>query len=156
PVFFTMMKQTGGAGGHFPSDGGHREGIMKLRWSVVGVVISFAAVNQAPAQYPRARPTVSPYINLLRGGNLAANYYGIIRPEQDLRRGLLNTQQALMNEQWFLGSQEQLANMPLITGNYASFQTQGRYFMTRGAGAWSAGGYLPYGRGGGLAGAGGG
>ncbi len=33
-----------------------------------------------------SRPTVSPYVNLLRRGNSTAlNYYGLVRPEQDFR-----------------------------------------------------------------------
>lgn len=31
------------------------------------------------------RPTVSPYLNLLRGGSPVLNYYGLVRPEQEFR-----------------------------------------------------------------------
>ena len=37
----------------------------------------------ASAQYQPPRPAVSPYINLLRRGDAAINYYGIVRPIQD-------------------------------------------------------------------------
>lgn len=32
------------------------------------------------------QPTFSPYLNLLRGGNPALNYYGLVRPEREFRR----------------------------------------------------------------------
>ncbi len=35
---------------------------------------------------PYARPQLSPYLNLLRGGNPAANYYLGVVPERDRRR----------------------------------------------------------------------
>jgi hypothetical protein len=34
---------------------------------------------------PYARPTVSPYINLLGRGSAAVNYYGVVRPEFEIR-----------------------------------------------------------------------
>ena len=33
-----------------------------------------------------SRPTVSPYLNLLRGGSPVLNYYGLVRPEQEFRK----------------------------------------------------------------------
>ena len=32
-----------------------------------------------------SRPTFSPYLNLLRQGNPALNYYGLVKPEQEFR-----------------------------------------------------------------------
>lgn len=34
---------------------------------------------------PRARPTVSPYVNLLRNDSFGLTYYGIVRPQQQFR-----------------------------------------------------------------------
>lgn len=40
----------------------------------------------ASARTPtNSRPTISPYLNLLRQGNPALNYYGLVRPEQEFR-----------------------------------------------------------------------
>jgi hypothetical protein len=80
---------------------------------------------------------VSSYLYLSRGGPPAINYYGVIRPQQQLQAGLQQVQAALIDEQRFAGTQEMLANQPVVTGNYAAYQTQGRYFMTRGAPALS-------------------
>jgi hypothetical protein len=44
----------------------------------------------APAGY---RPPVSPYLNLLRPGDPAINYYGIVRPELSFQRSLIGLQQ---------------------------------------------------------------
>jgi hypothetical protein len=42
--------------------------------------------SQRPAGYnPYSRPTLSPYLNLLRGGNPAANYYLGVVPEVERR-----------------------------------------------------------------------
>ena len=38
-------------------------------------------------------PTISPYLNMLNGGNPAANYYGIIRPQIQSRQSIQNLQQ---------------------------------------------------------------
>jgi hypothetical protein len=94
------------------------------------------ATPPARAQYPGAPPQVSPYLNLVRGGPPAINYYGLIRPQQQLQVGLQQVQAALINEQQYAGAQEALANQPVITGNYATYMTQSRYFMTRGGGGF--------------------
>lgn len=41
-----------------------------------------AFANRSPLG---SRPTISPYLNLLRQGNPALNYYGLVRPEQEFR-----------------------------------------------------------------------
>lgn len=64
----------------------------RLLWGValVGITLAFTAV-EADAQTfgqpysPRARPGLSPYLNLLRGGNPAANYYMGVVPEVNQR-----------------------------------------------------------------------
>src|SRR5262245_34958533 len=43
----------------------------------------------APGAYPGGSPAVSPYLNILgRGNNPAINYYGITRPQIELRNAL--------------------------------------------------------------------
>jgi hypothetical protein len=96
------------------------------------VVVVLAGTNRTWAQYPGATPQVSPYINLLGPGNTAVNYYGIVRPQLQMQAGLLSLQGALINEERYLGTPEMLANLPVITGNFATFQNQGRFFGTRG------------------------
>jgi hypothetical protein len=130
------------------------------------VLAVLAAASHAKAQYPGAPQQVSPYVLLNRGGaGAAVNYYGLIRPQQQLQAGLVQAQQALIDEQRFAGTQEALANLPVITGNYATYMNQGRYFQTRGGpflgprmaglpGSYGTAGVLPgaYGAAGGLGG----
>jgi hypothetical protein len=82
-------------------------------------------------------PVYSPYLNLLRpGGNLAQNYFGLVRPELDLRNaaGTLQQQQYL-NTQAISGLAYQNAAgyLPLVTGHAAGFlNLQGRFLSSRG------------------------
>jgi hypothetical protein len=106
---------------------------------------------------PITNPTVSPYINLLRpGGTSITNYFGLVRPEFDLR----NAAGTLQNQ---LGYTDQYLNnlaaynatagyAPLATGHAASFlNLEGRflnrnptlprgYALTYGPGYGAAGG----------------
>jgi hypothetical protein len=61
---------------------------MKRLMGTAGLLLLLAG-GQAEAQIltrplnPYTRPPVSPYLNLIRGGNPAINYYGLVRPELD-------------------------------------------------------------------------
>lgn len=82
------------------------------------------------------RPTTSPYLNLLQGGNrgnAALNYYRLVRPEQEWRR-----YDAQLNQQ-VTGLRRDVNNLqagllpdgsrPLSTSGHAtSFQNLGSYF----------------------------
>lgn len=95
---------------------------------------SFAPLGQA--QFPNApgggfgnplpRPIVSPYLNILRGGDPAINYYGLVRPQIAFGKAF----QTLGNEVSTLESQ---AGQPSQTGNRSSFMNHSRYFMNYGA-----------------------
>ena len=73
------------------------------------------------------RPTVSPYLNIMRGGDPAINYYGLVRPQVAFSRAF----QALDNNVVALQAD---VNQPSQTGQRSSFMTQGRYFMNTGTG----------------------
>jgi hypothetical protein len=65
-------------------------------WSSVGVNFAsaqFGVLGQPPF---RPRPTVSPFVNLGSGGG-AMSYYGIIRPQTDQARSIMNLQSAVTN-----------------------------------------------------------
>ncbi len=92
-----------------------------LRLSFAVVVLGFG--QSAFAQYtgylpngganPFGRPTVSPYLNLLRQpGNPVLDYYGIVRPNQQLQAEIrLNQQNA---EQRYLAPADALLNNPQL------------------------------------------
>lgn len=93
------------------------------------------------------RPTVSPYINLARGGNLsnaALNYYGIVRPELRYQQQASQFQQQLAQTNQNLGSLSSMdsADRTIITGRGATFMNYSHYFSTfstGGVGSFSGG-----------------
>ena len=72
-----------------------------IRYHLAIVTLLFAACSDSASAQSRSsrpnkafanarspitsRPTISPYLNLLRQGNPALNYYGLVRPEQEFR-----------------------------------------------------------------------
>lgn len=126
-----------------------------LAWTAVA---SAQAGGATPGVPPGAgvtrRPTISPYLNLLRGGNPAVNYAGLVRPEQQLfaNQSRLQTQLGGVSQ-----DVNQLQNTPysglggdLVTGNAFGFQTQRSYFLTTGTGGGGAGGVAGFGTTGGV------
>ena len=72
-----------------------------LRKTAAAVVL-LAACNVAQAQRiqrPLNRPTVSPYVNLLRGNGTGLNYYGLVRPELQFGQSLQQLQLGLGGQQ---------------------------------------------------------
>jgi hypothetical protein len=104
----------------------------------------------------------SPYLNLLRpGGTTAQNYFGLVRPEFDLRNATGTLQQQNYQTDQSLNNLAYGVNggyAPLVTGHVATFlNTRGHFLNLRGAGAGGggAGGYGGGGYGGGGYGGGG-
>ena len=119
---------------------------MAVRWlvlavSVSGLVVPYAAFGQKPTRYEPARPTVSPYLNLLRDdtGTLP-NYHGLVRPQLQQQHYNRQTVDRLRNQQVLaLEQQSQLQQLgesflemrePEMrpTGVRAGFQMQKSYF----------------------------
>ncbi len=90
-----------------------------------------------PPTSPFPRPPISPYLNLYRGGSPAINYYGVIRPQQQLYQGLYQVQQQAVLNQAALAAGD--ASLP-ITGHPTRFFNYSHYFMNQG-GLGYAGGY---------------
>ena len=92
--------------------------------------------GQAPAYgvNPGRKPVVSPYINLLRSGtDPGINYYGIVRPEIAFRNSIQQVQE--QQQQLVDANQQQtLATYMTLptTGHVSGFQTQTKYFQTKG------------------------
>jgi len=102
-----------------------------------------AMEHSALAQQPGGsivRPTFSPYLNLLRRGNPAVNYYGLVRPEVEFRNSVNQMQQQLNSVQ---STVDQEANNPnaVTTGHRTQFQSYGHYYPAKGGagGGGSAG-----------------
>lgn len=113
--------------------------MLRTIWGVSFLaVLGFAAPSLAQPMVPGGglqRPTVSPYINLVRGSggisNAALNYYGIVRPEQQFRAQATQMQQQLsMTNQNLnaLASNDPTQQSQSITGKGATFQYYSHYF----------------------------
>jgi hypothetical protein len=80
-----------------------------------------------------ARPPYSPYLNQLRGGTSPAiNYYGLVRPQENVNTNLyqLQRQTGLLGQQ-LLDFQAQPTDYLPITGIRPGFMTQARYFQNQ-------------------------
>jgi hypothetical protein len=105
-------------------------------------------------------PSVSPFLNLLRPGNSALNYYGDVRPQQRYNTAI-STLQAETNQLATDVYQQPGAGLGINTGHPSQFLNYQRFFLTttatpgfgqqRQLGAGAAGLAPP--RGGGLTGA---
>lgn len=86
---------------------------------------------QRPQLNPYSRPALSPYLDLVRGGNPAINYYLGTLPEMD-RRALaaqqLSTPQGPQQTQAYTPDQEDFVPALPQTGHAAGFQTYGGYY----------------------------
>jgi hypothetical protein len=105
---------------------------------LLGFLVSLLLVGaqDARAQYPAngraipnpySRPVLSPYINLLNGGNPAVNYYGLVRPELQFA-----SQFQLMGQQVALNQQQINDLQPFTlatTGHAAVFMNTSHYFQ---------------------------
>jgi hypothetical protein len=98
-----------------------------------------AALSAGPAaaQYRPARPTWSPYLNLLRrDSSLIQNYQGLVRPEIEFRGNIQQLRQDVTADREAAASEnlDETGGLP-PTGHAVGFQTQSRYFMTLGGGS---------------------
>jgi hypothetical protein len=87
-----------------------------------------------PGGYKGPGPTISPYLNLLRGRNAAVNYYFGVQPFTDPRSPYL---QSLLGEERLVpeaapGQEDLFPKLPQ-TGHPVGFQNYGGYFNQPGA-----------------------
>src|SRR3954471_10368722 len=85
-----------------------------------------ATLAQAPPPRPAinttARPTVSPYLNLLRGGqSTALNYYNLVRPQFDFQNSINTLQQEVTSNQQSISQLGQANNTLPDTGHPVQF-----------------------------------
>ena len=108
----------------------------QLRWIALASVTGLMCLAVQPARAqtfgrppgnPLGSPVLSPYLNLARGGNPAINYYGIVRPQQELRRDYQQLQQEILANQYALTTAETGA-VQLTTGHAARFFNYSHYY----------------------------
>src|SRR5262249_33630279 len=77
------------------------EGSMRRWLMTLALAAAFAPAAQAQTvgSYPwrtPSTPTVSPYLNLARGGSAGINYYSLVRPQIDAQKNFAQLNQELM------------------------------------------------------------
>jgi hypothetical protein len=67
----------------------------RVEWVLLALLMFLTAaplhaqeVLSRPNTTPFQAPPTSPYLNMLRGGNPAVNYYGLVRPQVDSQRAI--------------------------------------------------------------------
>lgn len=82
-----------------------------------------------------SRPNLSPYLNLLRGGNTAANYFLGVRPEVQRRQNASMFGLAITDlERRTANTPEEFApTSPVASGTYVYLSNTGPYFNNTGA-----------------------
>src|SRR5262245_57786985 len=96
----------------------------------VWLLSAVAAQAQGPVYTPPSRPSFSPYLNLLRGdSSTTLNYFGLVRPEQQIRRNQAALAQEIRQTNQSLDDTIKGAdpNLP-ATGHAASFNNTMGYF----------------------------
>jgi hypothetical protein len=83
-----------------------------------------------PAISPGSRPTVSPYLNIVRQGNPALNYYNLVRPEFEFRNAYQGLQQQVTRQTTAIDQMD--ASLLPATGHSTSFMNYSHYFPGRG------------------------
>ncbi len=109
---------------------------MKSQFRTVSIagILFLTSINSLSAQPqpgvgPVRAPSFSPYLNLVnRGNNPAINYFGIIRPGQQLQQQTRLLQQQLNQTNQNLSSGLGGINNTLITGRGATFGYYSHYY----------------------------
>lgn len=108
----------------------------------VAVVVVGLAAGPAAAQFgagpprgPALPPAFSPYLNLVRGGNPAINYFGLVRPQQQLSAAVQQLQHNQANQ--VNPFAQAAAGGDVATGNPFGFQNYRSYFQNQ----FTAGGF---------------
>jgi hypothetical protein len=108
-----------------------RNRVMRAFYLFMALGLTFA-VNARPAnaQSPQSayqpQPAVSPYLNLTRGGNLANNYFNLVRPQIDTRNSLQSLQSQVNTLD--AGLQPGATAPELSTGHAVQFMNYSKYF----------------------------
>jgi hypothetical protein len=81
-------------------------------------------------------PTVSPYLNITRGGGSAAqNYFGLVRPQQNIAGALQNLQSQVTAGQ---NSSDDAQSQGVTVGTRVRFLNTGGYFQNMNGGTTSS------------------
>jgi hypothetical protein len=97
------------------------------------------APESALAQYPYQRrfgqppagATATPYLNLIRRGNPAINYYGLVRPQANFQAEMQALQQRINSAQREIDARGETNGLP-ATGHPTYFMNYSHYYPAYG------------------------
>lgn len=115
-------------------------GTSTLALVLIAVGGSSAFAQPQPGNSGVRSPSFSPYLNLVRGNSPAANYFGIVRPGQQLQQQANQLQQQLSQTNQSLSSGLGGINNQLTTGRGATFGFYSHYFYNSPASGGGLGG----------------
>jgi len=102
--------------------------------SLAGERATAQLTYQRPQTNPYGRPTVSPYLNLVRPGAAAGiNYYGLVRPEFQVNAAINALQQQVASNSADIAT-DQASGLP-NTGHPTQFLNTSHYFQSTGGAA---------------------
>lgn len=108
---------------------------------VLSSYFSSLAAQPQPGNSPVRSPSFSPYLNLVnRGNNPTVNYFGIVRPGQQLQQQANQLQQQLSQTSQSIASGLGGTNDQLTTGRGATFGYYSHYFYNSPASGGGLGG----------------
>jgi len=121
---------------------------MLSSFAVLGLATAAHAqpqIGSAGVPPTTSRPTVSPYLNLNRGGaGAAVDYFGIVRPQLEMQKSIaaLQQQQHGMQQGQVGGPGDDLTTGQILTPTIGGFFNYSHYFpmYNRGAGIGAASG----------------
>jgi hypothetical protein len=110
---------------------------MKPTWLVLLGAFIVAGPGDSRAQPPTPvgpvrPPAFSPYLNMLRSGTPAINYYGLVRPEIQFRQSINNLATDVAANQQAIGQFNTALGVTRGTGHPTQFMNLGGYFMNSG------------------------
>jgi len=128
------------------------------RLSLIGLALALVVVEESVASAQKGRrpmrsyrgataePTVSPYLNLLRPGDPAFNYFTLVQPQVAFQRNMQQQSRDIAGLGRQLQQDEREGPFGGITelrptgGRAASFQNYSHYYPSMGGGAGGGGG----------------
>lgn len=94
-----------------------------------------------PTDHPYSRPAVSPYLNLLRGGDAGVNYHALVRPQLATSHTIDNLREQILHPQNGVGFNPAHAGMGgQAGGGHAWFMNYHGFFLTTSGGNGTSGG----------------
>jgi hypothetical protein len=95
----------------------------------------------SPTDHPFSRPAVSPYLNLIRGGNAGINYHALVRPQLATSHSIDGLREQVLHPQHGVGLNPAAAGVGgQAGGGHSWFMNYHGFFLTTSGGNGGSGG----------------